>query len=184
MTMEAQPLPDDALVAEAARGDRAAFEELVRRHSGSVWAMANYRLGDPGEAEDVAQDTFLRVYRSLGTFRGEASVRTWIHAICRNLCVDRLRSRHADVISLDQMQAGGSPAAGFGSDPESQAVTRAALARAVERLPDDEREAFLLVDALAFTAEEAARSCGVPATTLRSRLSRAHRKLVAQMQER
>lgn len=155
------------------------FTALVERYSGSVWRFAYSKLGDAHEAEDVTQETFLRAYRSLGGWRGDAALRTWVHSICRNLCIDRLRARRMRFVSLEVLAEDGlEPSV---AATEARSILREALARAVTVLSDDEREAFLLVDALGFSGEDAAQICGVPATTLRSRLHRAHRKLVDEL---
>lgn len=149
---------------------------LVREHARTVWRLAYGMLGDPGAAEDVAQETFLRAHRARGTFRGQAPARTWLLSICRNLCRDRLRAPHPDHVPLDAAPVGALEAAP--ADPGRQVVLRRVLAEGLRALPAGEREAVVLVDVLGFTAAEGARLTGVPATTLRSRRSRAHARLV------
>ena len=160
----------------------ATFEQLVRSHTDVVWRFAMGMLRDAHEAEEVTQDTFVRVHRKLDTWRGDAALRTWIIAICRNLCIDRLRARRAEVISLDEVRAeraGREQATARGGDHAERTALRDLLARAAADLPDEEREAFHLVDVLGFSGTEAAEIVGVPPTTLRSRLYRAHDHLVA-----
>lgn len=120
-------------------------------------------------AEEVVQDTFVKAYRGLRSFRGEASVRTWLLAICRRTCVDRLRSQRLEPVPLESMA--GRPAR------EEPWDLRLMLERALEDLPREEREAFVLVHALSYSREEAARICGVPASTMRSRVTRARQRL-------
>ena len=161
---------DTSLVARARSGDDAAFEVLVRRHTDAVWRVARSMLHDDFAAEEAVQDTFLRVYRSLATFRGEAAVRTWLVSICTRVCVDRLRSKRADVVPLDRAET--VRTAGPSDD-------RVHLEAAVRRLATDERAAFLLVDVLGYTSGEAAELIGAPASTLRSRVARAREQLAA-----
>ncbi len=93
---------DDALVADARRGDAEAFALLYYRYKLDVWNLAYFTLRDHHEAEDGAQETFLKAYRSLGQYRRKDSVRPWLLAICRNVCVDRLPAgRRRGVLSLD-----------------------------------------------------------------------------------
>src|SRR5688572_31306981 len=86
---------DGALVARAAAGEEAAFELLVRRHSTALWRLAHMLLGDRFAADEAVQDTFVKAYRALGSFRGESSLATWLGAICRRTCIDRLRLKRA-----------------------------------------------------------------------------------------
>lgn len=175
-----------AAPADTSRGTRVTaegLERLVRDHGEVVWRFATGLLGDPVEAEDVAQETFVRVHRSLEGFRGESSVRTWILSICRNACIDRLRRRRAPVVSLEALREDGHDPAPPVDDPAEGHAVRALVARGLARLPSEEREAFVLVDVLGLSGVEAAETCGIPPTTLRSRLHRAHDKLVTELEK-
>jgi RNA polymerase sigma-70 factor (ECF subfamily) len=90
------------LVQRLRRREERAFRELVEREGPLLRAYARGLLGDPEEAEDAAQETFLRAYRRLGGFRGEASLATWLCRICRNHCVDRLRARPPETVELSE----------------------------------------------------------------------------------
>lgn len=153
----------------AATGDQAAFELLVRRHSAPLWRMARMLLNDPFAAEEAVQDTFLKAYRSLGSFRGDSSVATWLGAICRRTCIDRLRLKSAKVVSLDEVR--------HARAREDDAHLRVALEQAAAGLGPVEREAFTLVDVLGYSREDAAAIVGVPASTMRSRVARAREQL-------
>lgn len=163
-------MDDTALVELARGGDDAAFELLVRRHTDAVWRLARSSLGDPHTAEDATQDTFLKAYRSLGSFRGDAAVRTWLLTICHRTCLDRHRQRTADVVSLDDVRQ----LRAQSHDVELRVV----IDEAMSRLPDDERVAFALVDVLGHSSEEAAAIVDVPASTMRSRVGRARRRVI------
>ena len=86
-------IDDTRLVREAQRGDRAAFEELVRHYDQQVLRLAMHLTGSEAEAQDVYQDAFLKAYRNIGKFRFECSFYTWIYRIVTNLCLDHLRKR-------------------------------------------------------------------------------------------
>jgi RNA polymerase sigma-70 factor (ECF subfamily) len=167
---------DDAgLMAEAANGAEASFELLVRTHTPAVWRLARSILRDDHEAEDAVQDTFVNAYRGLRGYRAEASPRTWLLSICYRTCMDRLRKRRAEVVSLEEAR--------LARCAEPDRDTKLALEAAVARLPEEERRAFLLVDALGYSREEASTIVGVPASTMRSRLARARARLAEVMTE-
>lgn len=163
-------MDDTALVERAKEGDEAAFELLVRRHADAVWRFARSSLGDGHTAEDVTQETFLKAYRNLGSFRGDAAVRTWLLTICHRTCLDLHRRRTGEVVSLDEAR-----------HARARAETielRLVIDETAAALPDDERMAFTLVDVLGHTSEDAAAVVGVPASTMRSRVGRARRRVI------
>src|SRR4051794_10922204 len=86
-------IDDTTLVREAQRGNRAAFEELVRHYDQAVLRLALHLTGSESDAQDVYQDAFLKAYKSVGNFRFECSFYTWIYRIVTNLCLDHLRKR-------------------------------------------------------------------------------------------
>jgi RNA polymerase sigma-70 factor (ECF subfamily) len=88
-----QRTEDDDLIREAQRGDRSAFDSLVRRYDQSVLRLALHMLGNEQDAQDVNQEAFLKAYRHLGNFRFECSFYTWLYRIVTNLCLDQLRRR-------------------------------------------------------------------------------------------
>ena len=173
-------MDDWGLIERARDGDAAAFELLVRRHTDAVWRAARGFLRDDFAAEEVVQDTFLKAYRALGSFRGEAAVRTWLVSICHRSCVDRSRRKQAEVVPLFWSRSVAVP----GTQRDQNAVeVRLAIEAALPSLPDDERRAFVLVDVLGYSREEAAEVVGVPSSTMRSRLARARRRLVEALGE-
>ncbi len=144
--MPASDLPsprhgDAELMAATARGDAAAFAELVRRHHSRAWRLACRFLGDPAEAEDIVQEAFLRVLRAAGRYRPTASFPTYLHTVVGRLCLDWARRRRPDY-------PGELPdAAAAGPDPAESLVLaerRAALRRALAALPPAQRLALLL----------------------------------------
>jgi RNA polymerase sigma-70 factor, ECF subfamily len=149
-------IDDTLLVREAQRGDRAAFEELVRQYDQSVLRLAMHLTGSAQEAQDIYQEAFLKAYRNLGSFRFECSFYTWIYRIVSNLCLDHLRKRQVrkedapvavdadgqpyDV--LDQV-----PDARAGSNPEHNLMSREVGRRiqsALQKLSAKERMVFEL----------------------------------------
>jgi RNA polymerase sigma-70 factor (ECF subfamily) len=88
-----QRVEDDDLIREAQKGDRSAFDALVRRYDQSVLRLALHMLGNEQDAQDVHQEAFIKAYRHLGNFRFECSFYTWVYRIVTNLCLDQLRRR-------------------------------------------------------------------------------------------
>lgn len=166
---------DHRLVNDAADGDESAFELLVRRHTDAVWRMAWSMMRDDFAAEEAVQDTFLKAYRNLHSFRGDSKVSTWLISICRRSCLDMLRRKRHDVVSLDEVRRT--------HGREDRTDLKVAVEGALDDLPDDEREAFTLVEIIGHTREEAASIVDVPPSTMRSRVSRARAKLARALSE-
>jgi RNA polymerase sigma-70 factor (ECF subfamily) len=177
-------LADDAsLVARLRAGDGPAFEELVTVYQHRVFGIALRMLGNRAEAEEIAQETFLRAHRALGEFRGEARLGTWLYAIASRLCLNRLgsgRRRHerSDEMALSQAPAEGADAAGALERDELQA----ALREAVAALPEDRRIVVVLRDLEGLSYEDVAEILGLPLNTVRSRLHRARLDLKAKLE--
>jgi RNA polymerase sigma-70 factor (ECF subfamily) len=93
MAAQGSRIDDTMLIREAQRGNRAAFEELVRHYDQAVLRLALHLTGSESDAQDIYQDAFLKAYRNVGTFRFECSFYTWIYRIVTNLCLDHLRKR-------------------------------------------------------------------------------------------
>lgn len=170
---------DAALAASAAGGDTRAFEMLMRRHYAAVWRVAFLSAREEMAAEELAQDTFLRAYGALSGWRGDASMRTWLATICRRLCIDRARLKRPETVTEPDLES----AAGSTSETEALA-DRVDLRAALDRLPADDREAFLLVNHYGYSSFETATLLGVPASTVRSRVGRARQRLAAALTER
>jgi RNA polymerase sigma-70 factor, ECF subfamily len=164
---------DGALVQAARAGDRQAFALLYHRYKHDVWNLAYLTMRNHHEAEDCLQETFVKAIRALGSDRQVEAVGPWLLAICRNVCLDRLRAlRRRHAVSLDDEEVA-EPAA-LPDDPER----RIDLRRALEGLAPEDREAFILVDVLGCRSHEAAAILGLRASsTLRSRLARARKQI-------
>lgn len=175
--------PDQALVDDAVAGDRDAFGELVRRHQTRIVNYAMAIVRDPAEAEDVAQETFIRAYRSLARFRGDSSFKTWLYTIATNAArtgVERRgRRNRVEDGSLDDdagpLAAADVPAGD--ADAETALVRREAIDRALAALPPDLRVAVVLRDVEGLDYKEIAAATGAPIGTVESRIFRARRRL-------
>jgi RNA polymerase sigma-70 factor (ECF subfamily) len=159
-------------------GDPAAFEDLVRRYQHRVFAVALRMLGSRADAEDLAQDVFVRVHRSVGGFRGDAKLSTWLYAITARLCLTRLGAaeRKAPRASDEVLER----LADEGPDPTAAAERRQlelALHEAIARLPEDRRLLVVLRDLEGLAYEEIAEALGMEVGTVKSRLHRARLEL-------
>src|ERR1700678_243991 len=101
MTGQDRRIDDTILIREAQRGNRGAFEELVRHYDQAVLRLALHLTGSEHDAQDVYQDAFLRAYKNIGSFRFESSFYTWIYRIVTNLCLDHLRKQRERVLASE-----------------------------------------------------------------------------------
>ena len=157
-------------------GDRSALLQAIRASQADVWRLASHLVGRD-DADDVTQDAFVRAWRALPAYRGDASARTWLLAIARRACADHVRRqvRRRRLAGLAGMRDRGTPSRALAADPAG-ATTVQAL---VDALPDDRRSAFVLTQVLGCSYDEAAAVCGVPVGTIRSRVARAREQLAA-----
>jgi RNA polymerase sigma-70 factor, ECF subfamily len=174
---------DEELLAAWQQGEVGAFERLLRRHRGPLFTFLLRMLGDRERAEDLAQETFLRIVKGAAGWEQRAKFKTWLYTIARNLCVDqsrRDRFRKAD--SLDARAPGDGaedgPAlveqiAGAGAAPDRAAESarlRPVLARALLSLPEEQREVFVLREQAGVPFKEIAAMLGVNENTVKSRM--------------
>jgi len=159
-------------------GDAPAFEELVMTYQHRVFGVALRMLGNAAEAEEVAQEAFVRAHRALGAFRGDAKLSTWLYAITSRLCLNRLASgerrlvRQGEDALLRLSDAGPRPDAAL-----ERRELEAALGRAIGELPEDRRIVVVLRDLEGLSYEEIAEVLELPLGTVRSRLHRARADL-------
>ena len=188
-----EEVTDEALMLRYQGGDRSAFALLVRRHKAPVFNFILRHTRSSSVAEDLTQDVFVRVVQSAADFRHSARFSTWVYTIARNLCIDQLRKaqlrRHP---SLDQP----STAAGHEEDGPTlgertadehpdRTVDRAAIGReiavhiqhAVESLPEEQREVFLLREVANVPFKDIAAMIGIPENTVKSRMRYALERL-------
>lgn len=172
--------PDTALVERVGAGDAAAARLLVRAKLPRVTALATRLLGDRSEAEDVAQDAFVRVWRHAPRWRPEgARFDTWLHTVVLNLCRDRLRrraGRRHEPLGPDPVDPAPSALAGLEEDERGRAV-----AAAIAALPERQREAIVLVHYQDLPGAAAAAALGVSVDALESLLARGRRALRARL---
>lgn len=171
---------DDARVTDlalkAGRGDRAALTEFIRATQDDVWRLIAH-LGGPEIADDLTQETYLRVMSALPRFAARSSARTWLLSLARRVWVDNIRHDMArprkSATQYEDATAGAST--GESSVTWSEWIDARAL---IDALPADRREALILTQVLGYTYEEAAKISGVRVGTIRSRVARARKDLI------
>jgi RNA polymerase sigma-70 factor, ECF subfamily len=171
---------DLELAARCRAGDAGAFEELYRQHARRLFGLVTRMLGSADEAEDLLQEVFLQAYRKLSGFRGDSALGTWLYRLTMNHCLDHLRGRQAKMSRATESLDDGSvdePAAASPLVPT--AINRVDLERAIERLPDGARAAFLLHDVEGFEHREIAQILGISEGTSKSQVHKARMKLRA-----
>jgi RNA polymerase sigma-70 factor, ECF subfamily len=174
-------------------GDVRAFEVLVTRHRRSIYNFILRFVRDTAQAEDVLQETFLRVIKGAEAYEKQAKFTTWLYTIARNLCVDAARrGKHRKAASLDAPVGDDEGAALIdlvaGVDPgaEKQSVNRelgVRLRKAIEALPEEQREIFLLREVSDLQFNEIAQIVGCPENTVKSRMRYALEKLREALEE-
>lgn len=174
-------LEDAAIVARARGGEQTAWEHIVRRHQAAVFRYAYLQLGDPAEAEDVAQETFVRAYHAFGRFDAARPLRPWLLRIARNLARNRFRSWARRWRAVQRWTAEVRRAADVADDPaeDSLRAGAAALHDVVRGMSDTDQEVIYLRFFLDLSLEETGEALGVPIGTVKSRLSRALGRLRA-----
>lgn len=180
-----------ALIERCAAGEQAACAELVSGHERMVYQLALHLLGDRDEALDLSQEVFFSVFRTIGNFRGQSALKTWIYRIVINQARNRQRwwrRRHqSDQVSLDQHMAahGDLRQPGEHTSPD-RAYARKELAEklwtALDALPFDQRTVIVLREIDGLSYDDIAFSLGVAVGTVKSRLTRARQTLRSQLQ--
>jgi RNA polymerase sigma-70 factor (ECF subfamily) len=167
---------DEELVSRSIGGDADSFNQLVLRWERPIYALAYRVIGREEDARDVCQETFLRAFRALGGFRGQAKFSSWLYRIALNLCRDwARRQRRTPVVQLPEdvdvieLAASREP-----TEPIEELVARRDLTRAVEkamaRLPEEQRTAIILKEYHGLTFQEIADLVGCPLSTVKTRL--------------
>jgi RNA polymerase sigma-70 factor, ECF subfamily len=183
---------DAGLVQRFKAGDESAFTEIVQRHYARIRSLALQTVHNLSDAEEVAQDTFIRAHRNLGNFRGDCSLATWLHCIGLNLARNRywfnFRRRRQDMVSLDQTTAEDSSLtlASLLSDgtaaPRTETATGefvALVAQCMQRLEAPHREILTMRNVLSLSYEEIAAGLNISVGTVKSRVARARERLRA-----
>jgi RNA polymerase sigma-70 factor (ECF subfamily) len=181
----AQQAPMDELIERCLRGDQAAWESIVRLHWRKVFNVAYKFVGKHDEAEDLTQDIFLKVFKSLDTFDRRANFQTWLISVSRNLCIDHYRSVRKERETIDRAVDPGqlTPAsADVGPYAALEQRDRVGLLReAMQTLPDTLRTAVLLRDIQELTYQEIADRLELPEGTVKSRINRGRTELARQI---
>jgi RNA polymerase sigma-70 factor (ECF subfamily) len=179
--------PDTALMLRVQEGDLAAFEQLVEKYKQPVMNLVVRSLHDPAEAEDLAQNVFIQVYKSAGRYKPKAKFSTWLFTIARNLCLNEVRRRarhpadsldatHAENADLIWRQIGDAK-----RDSPTEALLQAELEQRVEsalgRLPEQQRTALLLYRNEQMSYEEIAVVLGCTLSATKSLIHRARETL-------
>ena len=170
------------LIQRAKGGDREAFNTLLAMHQRRMFAITMRMFNKhQQDAEDSLQEAMLRIYNSIGGFKEESSFSTWVYRITMNVCLDELRRRKRDhTISIETLAEGGVLIPDDREGPEMIAVRRQAL-RAIERaiaeLPEEMRVPLVLRDIHGYSYEEISNMLGINIGTVKSRISRARKRL-------
>lgn len=197
MTESRADASDEMLMVRYQRGDRHAFAALVRRYKRPIFNFVLRQLRDPTASEDVTQEVFLRVVQSASEFKHEARFTTWLYTIARNLTIDHLRKRRLRAHpSLDQPRERGDESGRAMIDSVADRHPRSSVERtavstevgsrivdAVEALPDEQREVFMLRELANLPFKEIAAITGVPENTVKSRMRYALDRLQAALSE-
>jgi RNA polymerase sigma-70 factor (ECF subfamily) len=177
---------DGELLDRCRRGDEAAWRELVSRHSRKVFGLCYRFAGRVDEAEDLAQEVFLRVYQNLERYRSDAGAfNTWLMTVARNHAIDHYRRRREERERRDDSNEGEMELLPSGEEGPVMALERRERVELVQRglraLPEDLREPIVLCDLQGLPYEEAAKLLDVPLGTVKSRLNRGRLELAKRL---
>ena len=173
------------IVRKVLQGDVNAFEKLVTEYERAVYAIAQRMTGNAEDAADMTQETFIKAYNSLSSFRGDSKFSVWLYRIANNVCLDFLRSRsRKPTVSLSAEDDDGEETqldiADESQSPElllENALTRDAVRRGLDSLPPDYKQILLLREIQGLSYEEIAAALGIESGTVKSRIFRARKRL-------
>ncbi len=180
---------DEELVSRVQHGDKAAFDLLVIKYQHKIIQLVNRYVKDPSEAQDVAQEAFIKAYRALGAFRGEATFYTWLYRIAintaKNYLILRTRRHSNYQLDIQEVEAIGNEPQLQGMDTPEQLILNeeimTTLNKAIENLPEEMLLAFKLREFEGLSYEEIALAMDCPIGTIRSRLFRAREAIDKQL---
>lgn len=181
--IQAEELPEAELIRRAQKGDAEAFERIYRLHGRRVYSLCLRMVGNTAEAEDLAQEAFLQLFRKIHTFRGESAFSTWLHRLTVNVVLMRLRKKVLPESSLDEItepeeEGGGARRDVGGPDPLlSGSIDRVNLQRAIEQLPPGYKMVFVLHDMQGYEHNEIASLMGCSIGNSKSQLHKARMRL-------
>jgi RNA polymerase sigma factor (sigma-70 family) len=174
----------DALVHRSQRGDRVAFAELFRRHRGDVSRLVFRMLGPTADAEDVVQEVFLQVHKSLTEFRGQAKFTTWLHRVTVNVVLMVRRAARSRPVFSGEPLEDHEPDRGLLPDEDAARRSRiSAFRRLLDKLPEKKRTVFILHEIEGKSPADIAELVDAPVLTVRTRLFYARRELAEMMRD-
>ncbi len=181
----AAPDETEALIQRCLRGDQVAWERIVRQHWRRVFNVAYKFVGKHDEAEDLTQDIFIKIFKSLGTFDRRANFQTWLISVSRNLCIDHYRSVRKERQTIDRdVDANELSPATHEPGPMAaleQRDRRSLLREALASLPESLRTAVVMRDIQEFSYQEIATRLDLPEGTVKSRINRGRNELARQI---
>ncbi|MFH1764208.1 MAG: sigma-70 family RNA polymerase sigma factor [Gemmatimonadota bacterium] len=184
-------IPDEellTLIREAGEGDLRLFEELVRRYQGKVTTNCRYLSGSPDDAEDLAEEVFMKVYFGLAGFEGRSSFNTWVQRIKSNHCINFVKKRRLKTVEMDS--SGVEAASGVPPEAEQKLekeATKARVGRVLLQMSETLRIPLVLRDMDGMSYEEIAEEVGVGLSAVKMRIKRGReefRRLIAAMDEK
>ena len=177
---------ENEIIRSVLRGNVNDFEKLVTAYEKNVYSLALRMVGDPEDAADMTQETFIKAYRSLSSFRGDSKFSSWLYRIASNVCLDflRSRSRHPQVSlsSSDEDDRTTFELPDMSRNPEEQLMKKLsmeAVRRGLEQLPEQQRQILVLRELGGLSYAELAQTLGLEEGTVKSRIFRARKRLCA-----
>jgi RNA polymerase sigma-70 factor, ECF subfamily len=170
--------PEPEIIDRARKGDLRAFESLVRDYQADVWRFAYHLTRNRATAEDVTQEAFLKAYRGLGSYKGQAKFTSWLLRIVRNCAVDTYRKTRKETPTETQHERTDRPS------PSPAAEERIRINEAIRRLPLSLREPFVTIEVLGYSYQETAVILGLRVGTVKSRMHRARTALIESLADR
>ena len=177
---------ENEIIRSVLRGNVNDFEKLVTAYEKNVYNIALRMVGDPDDAADMTQETFIKAYRALSGFRGDSKFSSWLYRIASNVCLDflRSRSRHPQVSLSTVDEDGQAPVElpDMRQNPEEQLMKKLgmeAVRRGLEQLPEQQRQILVLRELGGLSYAELAQTLGLEEGTVKSRIFRARKRLCA-----
>ena len=177
---------ENEIIRSVLRGNVNDFEKLVAAYEKNVYNIALRMVGDPEDAADMTQETFIKAYRALSSFRGDSKFSSWLYRIASNVCLDflRSRSRHPQVSlsTVDEDDRATLELPDMRQNPEEQLMKKLgleAVRRGLEQLPEQQRQILVLRELGGLSYAELAQTLGLEEGTVKSRIFRARKRLCA-----
>ena len=177
---------ENEIIRSVLRGNVNDFEKLVTAYEKNVYNIALRMVGDPDDAADMTQETFIKAYRALSSFRGDSKFSSWLYRIASNVCLDflRSRSRHPQVSlsAVDEDDRATFELPDMRQNPEEQLMKKLgmeAVRRGLEQLPEQQRQILVLRELGGLSYAELAQTLGLEEGTVKSRIFRARKRLCA-----